>query len=69
MAESIGSEATQARAFIATATPVVLAETRPNPHDPGYAETVLSCLHTALEEEWEHHRYAVRDFALIERIG
>jgi hypothetical protein len=22
---------------------------------------VLSCLRTILEEEWEHHRYAVRD--------
>jgi hypothetical protein len=28
--------------------------------------TVLSCLHTILEEEWEHHRYAVRDLAEIE---
>ena len=38
-----------------------LAEERRNPHDPAYPETVLSCLHTILEEEWEHHRYAVRD--------
>jgi hypothetical protein len=28
---------------------------------------VLSCLHTILEEEWEHHRYAVRDLDAIER--
>ncbi len=34
---------------------------RKNPHAPDHAETVLSCLHTILEEEWEHHRYAVRD--------
>jgi hypothetical protein len=25
----------------------------------------LSCLHTILEEEWEHHRYAVRDLDAI----
>jgi hypothetical protein len=54
------------RDFIATATPDALAETRKNPHVPDYAETVLSCLHTILEEEWEHHRYAVRDLDAIE---
>ena len=26
----------------------------------------LSCLHVILEEEWEHHRYAVRDLDAIE---
>jgi hypothetical protein len=38
-----------------------LSAPRRNPHDPRVDETVLSCLHTILEEEWEHHRYAVRD--------
>lgn len=38
-----------------------LAQPRSNPHAPEVAETVLSCLRTILEEEWEHHRYAVRD--------
>ncbi|HWC24597.1 MAG TPA: DinB family protein [Flexivirga sp.] len=47
--------------FLATVTPEVLAEQRSNPHAPQYDETVLSCLHTILDEEWEHHRYAVRD--------
>lgn len=47
--------------FLATVTPEVLAEQRSNPHAPEYDETVLSCLHTILDEEWEHHRYAVRD--------
>jgi hypothetical protein len=28
--------------------------------------TVRSCLHTILNEEWEHHRYAVRDLEAIE---
>jgi hypothetical protein len=37
-----------------------------NPWAPDHPETVLSCLHTILEEEWEHHRYAVRDLDAIE---
>jgi hypothetical protein len=52
--------------FLATVSPDVLASTRPNPHDPSCQETVLSCVHTILEEEWEHHRYAVRDLDAIE---
>lgn len=54
------------RDYLADVTPEVLAEERRNPHDPAYSETVLSCLHTILEEEWEHHRYAVRDLDAIE---
>jgi len=53
------------RDFLADVTPEQLAEERRNPHDPAYPETVLSCLHTILEEEWEHHRYAVRDLDAI----
>ena len=41
-----------------------LADTQ-NPWNPEYAETTLSCLHVILEEEWEHHRYAVRDLDAI----
>jgi hypothetical protein len=33
---------------------------------PEYQKTTLSCLHVILEEEWEHHRYAVRDLDAIE---
>ena len=54
------------RNFLAAVTPDELAVTRKNPHDPVYPETVLSCLHVILEEEWEHHRYAVRDLDAIE---
>jgi hypothetical protein len=54
------------RDFLATATSEVLAATRTNPWDPGYEETTLSCLHVILQEEWEHHRYAVRDLDAIE---
>ncbi|WP_088290148.1 DinB family protein [Kineosporia sp. A_224] len=49
------------RDFLAAVTPDDLAVTRRNPWAPEYPETTLSCLHTILEEEWEHHRYAVRD--------
>ena len=54
------------RDFLATVSSDVLAEPRKNPHDPEHQETTRSCLHVILEEEWEHHRYAVRDLATIE---
>ena len=54
------------RDFLATVSSDLLASTRRNPHDPGYPETTLSCLHVILEEEWAHHRYAVRDLDAIE---
>lgn len=60
---------TMVREFIAAATPEVLAETRRNPWGPQHEETVLSCLHTILEEEWEHHRYAVRDLDVLAAAG
>lgn len=53
------------RDFLANLTVELLAEPRPNPHDPAAEETVLSCIQTILEEEWEHHRYAVRDLDAI----
>jgi hypothetical protein len=54
------------RDFIAAVTPDELAAPHKNPWAPDYEETTLSCLHTILEEEWEHHRYAVRDLDAIE---
>ena len=54
------------RDYLAAVTPEVLAATRRNPHAPEYPQTVLSCLHVILEEEWEHHRFAVRDLDAIE---
>lgn len=53
------------RDFLDGVTPEELAAPRSNPHAPDYPETVLSCLRTILEEEWEHHRYAVRDLATL----
>ena len=54
------------RDFLATVTPEELAAPRRNPWDPEHAETTLACLHVILKEEWEHHRYAVRDLDAIE---
>jgi DinB superfamily/Pentapeptide repeats (8 copies) len=52
--------------FLATVTADELTATRMNPWDPGDQPTILSCLHVILDEEWEHHRYAVRDLDAIE---
>jgi hypothetical protein len=57
------------RDFLATVTSDDLAATRKNPWAPEYPETVLSCLHVILREEWEHHRYAVRDLDAIEAVS
>ena len=54
------------REFLATVTAEELAATRRNPWEPEFEETTLSCLHVILEEEWEHHRFAVRDLETIE---
>ncbi len=54
------------RDFVATVTADELAASHPNPHDPAFPETTRSCLHVILEEEWEHHRFAVRDLDALE---
>jgi uncharacterized damage-inducible protein DinB len=54
------------RDFLTSVTLDELVAARKNPHAPDYEETVLSCLHVILNEEWEHHRYAVRDLEAIE---
>jgi DinB family protein/pentapeptide repeat protein len=54
------------RDFLATVTTDELAAERRNPHAPEHPETVRSCLHVILEEEWEHLRYAVRDLDAIQ---
>jgi hypothetical protein len=53
------------RDFLAAVTPDELAAPRLNPHNQ-HPKTTLSCLHTILEEEWEHLRFAVRDLDAIE---
>jgi DinB family protein/pentapeptide repeat protein len=54
------------RAFLASATPDVLAATHADPWSPENRTTTLACLHVILEEGWEHLRYALRDLDAIE---
>lgn len=54
------------RDFLADVAAEELRTPRKNPWEPAYPETTLSCLHTILEEEWEHLRYAVRDLDTID---
>jgi hypothetical protein len=54
------------RDFLATLTADMLATERRNPWNPEKRETTLSCLRGIVEEEWEHHRFAVRDLDAIE---
>lgn len=59
-------KAAMVRDYLATVTEEDLAAARRNPWAPDQPVTVRSCLHTILNEEWEHHRYAVRDLDAIE---
>ncbi|HEV2362211.1 MAG TPA: DinB family protein [Acidimicrobiales bacterium] len=57
---------------IAAATPVELERVCVPPDQTGHPtsdHTVLQCLHVILNEEWEHHGYAVRDLAILEAAG
>ena len=57
------------RATLSNLTDPELAEARTPPAEPGHPSgerSVLQCLHVLLNEEWEHHRYAVRDLDLLE---
>lgn len=54
------------RDFLAAVTPDDLDAARKNPHSPKKPETVRSCLHVILQEEWEHQRFALRDLDAIE---
>ena len=58
--------AAMVRDFLADVTDEALDEERRNPHNPSGAETVRSCLHVVLEENWEHLRFALRDLDAIE---
>ena len=54
--------------FLAQVSADTLAAPRHNPHAPEHEKTVLSCLRTILDEEWEHLRYAVRDLDALTAI-
>jgi hypothetical protein len=64
--EARGGRVAMVRDFLAGVTQEELATPRRNPWAPEHPETTLSCLRTILEEEWEHHRYAVRDLELLD---
>ena len=53
------------RDFIAATTTEQLAAACSNPWAPEHELSVLTCLHVILNEEWEHHRFAVRDLDAI----
>ena len=57
------------RDYLASVTSDQLDAIRTNPWAPQERETIRSCLHVILEEEWEHHRYAVRDLKAIESMS
>ncbi|WP_432396510.1 DinB family protein [Pseudarthrobacter sp. L19] len=54
------------RDFLTTVTTADLDKERRNPWAPDNAVTVRSCLHTILNEEWDHLRYALRDLDAVE---
>jgi hypothetical protein len=59
--------------WLESVTPGQLAAPAPVPDDdvwPPYARgrTVRQCLGTVLNEQWEHHRFTVRDLNLIGHI-
>jgi hypothetical protein len=60
----------EVREVIAGATAEELERNCVPPASPGHPRkdhTVLQCLHVILKEEWQHHRYAVRDLEVLER--
>ena len=67
-------QASEVEALLADVTPERLAMPAPVPDDdrwPPYAKgrRVRQCLGTVLNEEWEHHRFCVRDLDKLSRRG
>ena len=60
----------EVRKVIAGATAEELERNCVPPSSPGHPRkdhTVLQCLHVVLKEEWQHHRYAIRDLDVLEK--
>jgi hypothetical protein len=51
--------------YLSAVTAEELAGTRTDPWGSGWQPTVLECLQVIFAEEWNHHRYVVRDLATI----
>lgn len=46
-----------------------LSQIRTAPHEPGHPSgdhSILGAIHVILNEEWEHHRYVVRDLGILD---
>jgi hypothetical protein len=67
--EARASRVAMVRDYLADVTTEDLAVPRHNPWVPEQVRSTLSCLHVVLQEEWEHHRFAVRDLDLVEAEG
>jgi hypothetical protein len=60
----------EVRDVIAGATAEDLERNCVPPGSPGHPRkdhTVLQCLQVILKEEWQHHRYAIRDLEVLEK--
>jgi len=60
----------EVRDAVVRATPKELERNCIPPDSPGHPRkdhTVLECLHVILKEEWQHHRYAIRDLEVLEK--
>ena len=60
----------EVREVIASTNAEELGRSCVPPDSPGHPRkdhTVLECLHVILKEEWQHHRYAVRDLQVLEQ--
>jgi DinB superfamily/Pentapeptide repeats (8 copies) len=59
----------EVRAYLSAVDADELARPRRGDDDRGYpppsTHTVLDCLHVVMDEEWNHHRYAARDLAIL----
>jgi hypothetical protein len=64
--EARASRVAMVRDYLAGVTAEDLAVPRRNPWVPEQVRSTLSCLHVVLQEEWEHHRFAVRDLEAVE---
>jgi hypothetical protein len=65
-------QASEIAAWLAGVTPEQLSQSAPVPDDdrwPPYAKgrSVQQCLVTVFNEEWEHHRFCLRDLDKLMR--
>jgi hypothetical protein len=64
------AQADELERWLASVTVQELSATAPVPAGPGWppyarGRSVLTCLHTVLDEEWAHHSFCVRDLDLL----